>query len=158
MRVGIQLTEVAQVESVAVTADAVTIALVPNAVAATAQNVSGAASRPVEVEGPEHHIASDKFSTSANNGGPWTPRYQELFDKAGMSLDDAANKVRVPGHKGPHPQEYHEEIFVPGGTDERTPTTGTNHLHPGYTAQQAGDPEPMTRGADDGEALLRPIR
>jgi hypothetical protein len=108
---GIRLTEVAQVEAVAVTADAVTIALAPNAVAATSQSVSGAASRPVDAEGPEHHIASDKFSTSTNNGGPWTPRYQELFDKAGMSLDDAANKVRVPGHKGPHPQEYHEEVF-----------------------------------------------
>jgi len=110
-RVGIQLTEVAQVEAVAVTADAITITLAPNAVAVTAQSVSGAGSRPVDAEGPEHHIASDKFSTSTNNGGPWTPRYQELFDKAGMSLDDAANKVRVPGHKGPHPQEYHEEVF-----------------------------------------------
>ncbi len=110
-RVGIQLAEVAQVEAVAVTADAVTITLAPNAVAATSQSVSGAASRPVDAEGPEHHIASDKFSTSTNNGGPWTPRYQELFDKAGMSLDDAANKIRVPGHKGPHPQEYHEEVF-----------------------------------------------
>jgi hypothetical protein len=110
-RVGIRLTEVAQVEAVAVTADTVTIALAPNAVAATAQSVSGAASTPVDAEGPEHHIASDKFSTSTNNGGPWTPRYQALFDKAGMSLDDAANKVRVPGHKGPHPQEYHEEVF-----------------------------------------------
>jgi len=110
-RVGIQLAEVAQVEAVAVSADAVTIALAPNAVAATAQGVTGAASRPVDAEGPEHHIASDKFSTSTNNGGPWTPRYQELFDKAGMSLDDAANKVRVPSHKGPHPQEYHEEVF-----------------------------------------------
>jgi hypothetical protein len=110
-RVGVQLTEVAQVEAVAVTADAVTIALAPNAVAVTAQSVYGAASSPVDAEGPEHHIASDKFSTSTNNGGPWTPRYQELFDKAGTSLDDAANKVRVPGHKGPHPQEYHEEVF-----------------------------------------------
>ncbi|WP_218920841.1 AHH domain-containing protein [Melittangium boletus] len=110
-RVGIQLTAVAQVEAVAVTADALTIALAPNAVATTAQSMKGAASRPVDAEGPEHHIASDKFSTSTNNGGPWTPRYQELFDKAGMSLDDAANKVRVPGHKGPHPQEYHEEVF-----------------------------------------------
>ncbi|MBJ6765018.1 AHH domain-containing protein [Myxococcaceae bacterium JPH2] len=110
-QVGIQLAAVAQVEAVAVTAHAVTITLAPTAVAATAQSVSGAASSPVDVEGPEHHIASDKFSTSSNNGGPWTPRYQELFDKAGMSLDDAANKVRVPGHKGPHPQEYHEEVF-----------------------------------------------
>jgi hypothetical protein len=56
-----------------VTADAVTIALAPTAVAATTESVSGAASRPVDAEGPEHHIASDKFSTSTNNGGPWTP-------------------------------------------------------------------------------------
>ena len=110
-RMGVPLTEVAHVEAVAVTAAAVIITLAPNVVAATAQSVNGAASRPVDAEGPEHHIASDKFSTSTNNGGPWTPRYQELFDKAGMSLDDAANKVRVPGHKGPHPQEYHEEVF-----------------------------------------------
>jgi hypothetical protein len=110
-RVGVQLTKVAQVEAVAVTANAVTITLAPNAVASTAEGLSGAASSPVDAEGPWHHIASDKFSTSTNNGGPWTPRYQALFDKAGMSLDDAANTVRVPGHKGPHPQEYHEEVF-----------------------------------------------
>jgi hypothetical protein len=110
-RRGLPLTALSHVEAVAVTADAVTIALAPNASAAVAQSGGGAASTPVDAEGPEHHIASDKFSTSTQNGGPWTPRYQELFDKAGMSLDDAANKVRVPGHKGPHPQEYHEEIF-----------------------------------------------
>ncbi|WP_422724028.1 AHH domain-containing protein [Hyalangium rubrum] len=28
-----------------------------------------------------------------------------------MSLNDPANKVRVRGHVGPHPQEYHEEVF-----------------------------------------------
>ncbi|WP_177241561.1 AHH domain-containing protein [Stigmatella aurantiaca] len=110
-RAGIPLTALSQVEAVAVTADAVTIALAPHASTATAQSVGAAASKPVDTEGPEHHIASDKFSTSTHSGGPWTPRYQELFDKAGMSLDDAANKVRIPGHKGPHPQEYHEEIF-----------------------------------------------
>jgi hypothetical protein len=27
-----------------------------------------------------------------------------------MTLDDAANKVRVPGHKGPHPEAYHHEV------------------------------------------------
>ncbi|HEX8823418.1 MAG TPA: AHH domain-containing protein, partial [Archangium sp.] len=27
------------------------------------------------------------------------------------SLDDPANKVRVNGHKGPHPREYHEEVY-----------------------------------------------
>ena len=110
-RVGIRLTEVAQVEAVAVTADAVTIVLAPNAVAATAQSVYGAASRPVDVEGPEHHIATDKWTDATHSGGPWTPKFKQLFDEAGMSLDDPANKVRVRGHVGPHPQEYHEEVL-----------------------------------------------
>ncbi|MCY1075652.1 AHH domain-containing protein [Archangium sp. miwbw1] len=28
-----------------------------------------------------------------------------------MSLEDPANKVRVPGHKGPHPEAYHQDVF-----------------------------------------------
>ena len=94
-----------------VTADAVTIALAPNAVATTAQSMLGAVSRPVDAEGPEHHIATDKWMDATHGGGPWTPRFQEIFDRAGMSLNDPANKVRVKGHVGPHPQEYHEEIY-----------------------------------------------
>ncbi|RKH08953.1 hypothetical protein D7V97_18015 [Corallococcus sp. CA053C] len=113
---GFRFPAAAQVEAVAVSASgALTISLAPGAVAMTAQ--AGGA---VEVDGPEHHIASDKFSTSTRNGGPWTPRYQRIFDRAGMSLDDPANKVRVPGHKGPHPEEYHEEVF-----DRLTRSTGT---------------------------------
>lgn len=100
---GFRLVAAAQVESVAVsTAGDLLLTLAPGAVA-----MGG----PVEVPGPKHHIASDKFSTSTANGGPWTPRYQQLFDKAGMSLNDPENQVHVPGHKGPHPQEYHEAVF-----------------------------------------------
>jgi hypothetical protein len=109
-RMGVKLTEVAQVEAVAVAADAVTIALAPNAVAATAQSMGGAASRPVDAEGPEHHIATDKWTDATHSGGPWTPKFQRIFDRAGMSLDDPVNKVRVKAHQGPHPQEYHERI------------------------------------------------
>ncbi|OJH33920.1 AHH domain-containing protein [Cystobacter ferrugineus] len=28
-----------------------------------------------------------------------------------MSMEDTANKVRIPGHKGPHPEEYHQEVY-----------------------------------------------
>jgi hypothetical protein len=28
-----------------------------------------------------------------------------------MSLDDPANIVQLKGHYGPHPQEYHEEVY-----------------------------------------------
>ncbi|MFL5350786.1 MAG: AHH domain-containing protein [Hyalangium sp.] len=110
-QVGIRLTEVAQVESVAVSADTVTIALAPNAVAATAQSIRGTAASPVDAEGPEHHIATDKWPDATHSGGPWTPRFRKLFDRAGLSLDDPANKVRVKGHKGPHPEEYHREVY-----------------------------------------------
>ncbi|NTX62726.1 AHH domain-containing protein [Myxococcus sp. CA051A] len=109
---GFRFTAIAEVGSVAIpTEGAVTIALAPGALAMAARGTSAASTAPVDTEGPWHHVASDKFSTSTNNGGPWTPRYQEIFDRAGMSLDDAANQVRVPRHKGPHPREYHEEVY-----------------------------------------------
>jgi hypothetical protein len=34
-----------------------------------------------------------------------------MFKKAGMNLDDAANKVAIHGHHGPHPEAYHQEVF-----------------------------------------------
>ena len=56
-------------------------------------------------QAPLHHIATDKHKTE------WTPQFQKLFDKAGMSLQDARNLVRVPGHVGQHPDWYHEIVF-----------------------------------------------
>ncbi|WP_163786574.1 AHH domain-containing protein [Myxococcus vastator] len=118
---GFRFTAIAQVGSVAIPAEgAVTITLAPGALAMAARGASAGSSAPVDADGPWHHVASDKFSTSTNSGGPWTPRYQEIFDRAGMSLDDAANQVRVPGHKGPHPREYHEEVYE--RLDEATST------------------------------------
>ncbi|NPC84413.1 AHH domain-containing protein, partial [Pyxidicoccus fallax] len=106
---GVRLGAAAQVEAVAVsTAGEVTLVLAPGAVAMAAQEPSSAAA----VAGPEHHIATNKNTESDVRGGPWTPRFQEIFDRAGMSLDDAANRVHVPGHKGPHPREYHEEVYT----------------------------------------------
>lgn len=31
--------------------------------------------------------------------------------KAGMKLADAENRVRIPGHQGPHPRAYHEVVL-----------------------------------------------
>jgi hypothetical protein len=62
-------------------------------------------------EGDLHHIATVENEKSTLRGGPWTQRLQKFFDKAGMSMEEAANKVRVKGHKGPHPKEYHQEVF-----------------------------------------------
>jgi len=61
-------------------------------------------------EGQLHHIATVENEKSSLRGGPWTPRLRRFFDKAGMSMEDPANKVHIPGHKGPHPRAYHERI------------------------------------------------
>jgi len=59
-------------------------------------------------DGPIHHIATDKNWVKNPR---WSSKFDDLFKKAGMSLQDIANKLVLPGHKGPHPQDYHEKIF-----------------------------------------------
>ncbi len=108
---GLRLAAVGEVSAVAVTGETVTVALAPGAVAMTARAMGGAAAAPVDEEGHNHHIATDKWWKSIHNDGPWSPRFKQIFDKAGMSLNDPANLVRVKGHKGPHPPEYHKIIF-----------------------------------------------
>ncbi|WP_163999181.1 AHH domain-containing protein [Pyxidicoccus caerfyrddinensis] len=92
------------VESVAMTAEGFTIALAPNAVA---MSIRGTKSRRTH----DHHLATNKNSVSTARGGPWTPRFQKIFRKAGMELKDPENVVPVEGHLGPHPQRYHELVF-----------------------------------------------
>jgi hypothetical protein len=61
--------------------------------------------------GPLHHIATNKNWISTLNDGPWSPVFEKVFEKAGMTLNDAANKVNIPGHFGPHPAGYHRAIY-----------------------------------------------
>jgi len=58
-----------------------------------------------------HHICTNKNSVSDRQGGPWTPRFEDFFKKAGMTLRDPENLVRIKAHRGPHPQAYHEEVM-----------------------------------------------
>jgi hypothetical protein len=58
-----------------------------------------------------HHLATNKNETSTVSGGPWTPRFEDLFRKAGMRLEASENLVYLKGHKGPHPEAYHEEVY-----------------------------------------------
>ncbi len=57
-------------------------------------------------DGQLHHIATDRAIKSG-----WTERFKTIFEKAGMSLQDAANEVYVVGHKGRHAVEYHEYVY-----------------------------------------------
>ncbi len=58
-----------------------------------------------------HHLATNKNDTSQVSGGPWTPRFEALFELAGMSLEASENLVYLKGHKGPHPAAYHQEVY-----------------------------------------------
>jgi hypothetical protein len=58
-----------------------------------------------------HHLATVENEKSPLRGGPWTQRFARIFARAGMNLQDKENKVNLFGHFGPHPEEYHQEIF-----------------------------------------------
>ena len=60
---------------------------------------------------PIHHIATDKNRVSIQRGDPWTPRFEKMFENAGISMQHDLNKVSVIGHKGPHPKEYHLGVW-----------------------------------------------
>ncbi len=70
---------------------------------------------PQSARGPpvahDHHVMTNKNYVSGVRGGPWSPKFEDMAKKAGMTLEDAENRVRVPGHGGPHPRAYHEEVF-----------------------------------------------
>ncbi|QAT87967.1 putative lipoprotein [Corallococcus coralloides] len=85
------------------------VALAPGAAAALA--MYGQGRFPGDETGPVHHICTNKNPISDATGGPWTPKCEEVFRKAGMTLEDAANKVRLKGHEGPHPESYHIEVL-----------------------------------------------
>ncbi|HZH16379.1 MAG TPA: AHH domain-containing protein [Archangium sp.] len=58
-----------------------------------------------------HHIATNKNDISDVSGGPWTPRFEILFARAAMNLNDPVNMVYLIGHQGPHSKEYHQKVY-----------------------------------------------
>lgn len=48
----------------------------------------------------KHHLFSDKNKK-------YSPTYQKIFDKYGISLNDSKNIVQVEGHSGRHSNTYH---------------------------------------------------
>jgi hypothetical protein len=105
-QVGIWLPALGAVEEIALTAEGVSVTMPANAVAMAARG-SGGKAPCVE----RHHIATICNDKSTARGGQWTPRFRRIFAKAGMSLDDPANKMPLPGHYGPHPERYHEIVY-----------------------------------------------
>ena len=102
---GIRVAALGKVEQIALSAEGVSVT-----VAATAMTMgaSGSGSSAPCIE--KHHIATVCNDKDTKRGGPWTPRFREIFAKAGMSMEDPANKMPLPGHYGPHPEGYHRII------------------------------------------------
>ncbi|MFY0524530.1 AHH domain-containing protein [Archangium gephyra] len=61
--------------------------------------------------GEWHHLATVGNRKSSARGGPWTPRFEELFEQVGMSLNDSANLIHIQGHEGPHSEQYHQTVY-----------------------------------------------
>jgi RHS repeat-associated protein len=57
---------------------------------------------------PLHHLLTNK---NFINGNQWSNVFQPILKNANMTFEDARNLVRVPGHKGPHPDAYHEYMY-----------------------------------------------
>ncbi|MDY7230501.1 AHH domain-containing protein [Hyalangium rubrum] len=93
------------VEEIALSAEGVSVAVAGTAMTMGSRG-SGGTSPCIE----KHHIATVCNDKDTSRGGPWTPRFRAIFAKAGMSMEDPANKMPLQGHYGPHPQRYHEVV------------------------------------------------
>jgi hypothetical protein len=111
----ISLSGLGSVEEIALTAEGVSVTVAATAMTMGASG-SGGTSPCIET----HHIATVCNDKSTARGGPWTPRFREIFAKAGMSMEDPANKMPLPGHYGPHPERYHQIVM-----DELASATAT---------------------------------
>ena len=57
-----------------------------------------------------HHIMTNKNNLSTAAGGPYTPKFEALAQQRGITLEDAMNKMSLPGHQGPHPA-YNAAVY-----------------------------------------------
>jgi filamentous hemagglutinin len=85
---------------------------------------------PYESATPIHHVCTNKNCVSTGTGGPWTPRFEEFFDNAGLNINSEINKVFVPGHRGPHPAAYHQYVY----DQLESATRGLPPNSPAYTS------------------------
>jgi hypothetical protein len=96
---------------VAVAEGTFSVVLPANVLSMAAPRGVPARTAPLKGKPDVHHIATVENNKSTARGGPWTPRFKKIFDKAGMSMEDPANKIKLPGHYGPHPEAYHKAVY-----------------------------------------------
>ncbi|MCK6263677.1 AHH domain-containing protein [Vibrio sp. ZSDE26] len=68
---------------------------------------------------PIHHICTNKCNVGANGQTAWSKEFQRFFDGSDLNINNATeNLVAVAGHRGPHPQAYHQYVY--GRLDQAT--------------------------------------
>jgi len=71
--------------------------------------LSGTQLEKIKIAAPHlHHIFTNK---NFIRGQQWSKKFEPLFDQAGYKLSDKINTVLVSGHKGPHPDAYHQLVY-----------------------------------------------
>ncbi|MFL5346013.1 MAG: AHH domain-containing protein [Hyalangium sp.] len=61
--------------------------------------------------GSPHRIATLSRRKASKLGAAWTPRFEALFARAGMELEDPLNLLYLQEHNSPHPEAYHQAIY-----------------------------------------------
>jgi hypothetical protein len=64
-----------------------------------------------EEGGAAHRIATRTHWKAPESSRPWPVRFEELFERAGMDLEDPLNLIYLQEHAQPHSEAYHQEIF-----------------------------------------------
>ncbi|WP_394003239.1 hemagglutinin repeat-containing protein [Luteimonas sp. WGS1318] len=105
-----------------------------------------------------HHICTNKCEVGSNGKIPWTREFQHFFDGAGLDINRAMeNLVEVPGHRGPHPEAYHQHVYgrLDQATRGLTPNTSEYNLAVTGTLNRIKS-EAVIRGSQINKWLTNP--
>lgn len=64
-----------------------------------------------EEGGSPHRIATLTRRKKSKLGPAWTPKFEALFERAGMDLEDPLNLLYLQEHNSPHTEAYHQAIY-----------------------------------------------
>ncbi|WP_074949220.1 AHH domain-containing protein [Myxococcus fulvus] len=84
------------------------VALAPKSVAVVASYSTGRI--PGDAEGHVNHLCTTEGTPVSKSGETWAELCEEIFERAGMSLEDVANKVRLAGRGASPSEPYHSRV------------------------------------------------
>jgi hypothetical protein len=58
-----------------------------------------------------HHVVSRYSNATRGWARNWSELARAILAEAGVGVESQSNKLRLPGHWGPHPELYHRVVF-----------------------------------------------